>query len=212
MYPNNFIVPFRGRAIVDLSTVGSQTVSVGTMIWRLLPETFDQRATFACFSCPRAPVYSSAVLEWPFLSLLRPPAGSSASTCRSFARSQHERSPAKMASALVGLRYFVLGRFSSGGGDAAHPESNITHAHPGFFIVCNTILCSVGVWNLSLVQNRPFYNGSFFSRLARVQLLMINDRAASTPSPDHSNTRYTAQISAYMIFLGAFGLLCIFPM
>jgi hypothetical protein len=62
-----------------------------------------------------------------------------------------------MASALVGLRYFVF----------------------GIFVVCNTVLCSVGVWNLSLVQTRSFYN---------------------------------AQISAYMIFLGAFGLLCIFPL
>jgi len=62
-----------------------------------------------------------------------------------------------MASALVGLRYFVF----------------------GLFIICSTILCSVGVWNLSLVQNRTFYN---------------------------------AQVSVYMIFLGAFGLLCIFPL
>jgi len=49
----------------------------------------------------------------------------------------------------------------------------------GFFIVCNTILCSVGVWNLSLVQTRSVYN---------------------------------AQIAAYMVFLGAFGLVWIFPL
>jgi hypothetical protein len=63
-----------------------------------------------------------------------------------------------MASALVGVRYFVL----------------------GLFIACNTVICSVGVWNLSVVQSRSKF--------------------------------YNAQVSAYMIFLGAFGLLCIFPL
>jgi len=62
-----------------------------------------------------------------------------------------------MTSVLVALRFFTF----------------------GFFIVCNTILCSVGVWNLSLVQTKSVYN---------------------------------AQIAAYMIFLGAFGLVWIFPL
>jgi hypothetical protein len=62
-----------------------------------------------------------------------------------------------MASALVALRFLTF----------------------GFFIICNTILCSVGVWNLSLVQTKSVYN---------------------------------AQIAAYMIFLGAFSLVWIFPL
>jgi hypothetical protein len=62
-----------------------------------------------------------------------------------------------MASALIGLRSFTF----------------------GIFIVCNTILCSVGVWNLSFVQLMTLYN---------------------------------AQVPAYMIFLGSFGLVCIFPL
>lgn len=44
-------------------------------------------------------------------------------------------------------------------------EQNLTHIPlhillPGFFILCHTVLCSIGVWNLSLVQTRP-YNCSY---------------------------------------------------
>lgn len=62
-----------------------------------------------------------------------------------------------MASALVALRFFTF----------------------GVFIVSNTILSTVGVLNLSLVQGISVYN---------------------------------AQIAAYLIFMGAFGLVCIFPL
>lgn len=62
-----------------------------------------------------------------------------------------------MPSALVVLRFFTF----------------------GIFIVCNTILCSVAVWNLSLVQTKPYYND---------------------------------QIAAFLIFLGAFALVWIFPL
>lgn len=63
-----------------------------------------------------------------------------------------------MASALVGLRFFTF----------------------GIFIVCSTVLCSVAVWNISLVTS--------------------------------VESRYNEQIAAYMIFLGAFGLVWIFPL
>lgn len=63
-----------------------------------------------------------------------------------------------MASALVGLRFFTF----------------------GIFIVCSTVLCSVAVWNISLVTS--------------------------------VESRYNEQIAAYLIFLGAFGLVWIFPL
>ena len=68
-----------------------------------------------------------------------------------------------------------------------HRKPNVAHhpsrflPPPGFFVVCNSVLCSVGVWNLSLVQTRTFYNGSCLSSTIVTPRSTSYDRSL----PDH---------------------------
>lgn len=154
--------------------------------------------------------------EWPFHSLPRPLAWFLYPISLIFRLvPQDERSPPKMTSALIGLRYFAFGPSVLCVEQSTRSRTSLTPtSSPGLFIVCNTILCSVGVWNLSLVQRKSSYNCSclpFHHSLLPTSRHLRS--IISTLSVAHlKHTQYTAQISAYVIFLGAFSLLWIFPM
>lgn len=101
-------------------------------------------------------------------------------------RDLKQRWPAHLSDSVI----LFLVSPSSHGASTRTPLTLPLPLFPGFFIICSTILCSVAVWNLSLVQSRPFYNGSSLSSPARVQSLMINYLATLHPLSGHFNIQH----------------------
>jgi len=147
-----------------------------------LTGNFDKRLTVlvsplsSCFAYSSAAVPFPSSLGWFLFSL-------------PFTR--NERSRQRWPVPLSDFVILFLVRFSLSVDQSTWNLSSPTPTPPGLFIICNTVLCSVAVWNLSLVQSRPFYNGSWRSilleSLAHVQSLTIDYHAISSLSADHLN-------------------------
>jgi len=143
--------------------------------------------------------YSSAVSEWPFLPF--PVRGWFLSSLSLIFRHSSRREVPNedgQRPRRTPLFYF---RFVSSSGTSTKIRTSLTHPSrfylfSGLFVVCNTILCSVGVWNLSLVQTRSFYNGSsLFASVARVRP-PITDRYLTTST----YTTYSTNLCLHDLF------------
>jgi hypothetical protein len=165
-----------------------------------LTGVFDKRLTAACSSlssCFRTAVLCQSGHFLPLHPRLVPLFTIADLSPRPQDERSRQRWPAPSSDSVI---LFLVRPLSHG---AKHLEPNLTHTFPpGFFIVCNTILCSVGVWNLSLVQTRVLlqwfvlFPSPYLSPLAYDRLSFLH----AIRRPPSTSTMYSANFCLRDLF------------